>query len=171
MKNKLEIINNFSNAVKDLKQNNIIRSNNIVGDLGEAYVVEIFLQSKNLPKLQLTPPSTKHIDAISVEGERYTIKTISGKNKVTGVFYGLANPDSDFELSEKNNDRPILFEYLLIVFLSNNYKLNKIIQLTWKQFLKFKKWHSRMKAWNVGINNDLIIESKIIYDKNATKSL
>ena len=165
MKNKLEIINNYSNAVKDLKENNIIRSNNIVGDLGEAYAVEIFSQARNLPKLQLTPPSTKHIDAISIEGKRYTVKTISGNNKVTGVFYGLADPDGNFELSDKTNVKDILFEYLIIVFLSDNYKLNKIIQLSWKQFLKYKKWHSRMKAWNVGINNNLINESKVIYDR------
>lgn len=163
MKNKLKIINLFSKAVKDLKENNIIRSNNIVGDLGETYAVEIYSQTRNLPKLQLTPPSTKHIDAISVEGERYTVKTISGNNKVTGVFYGLADPDGNFQLSDKINARDVLFEYLIIVFLSDNYKLNKIIELNWSQFLKFKKWHSRMKAWNVSINKKLIDESKIIY--------
>ena len=42
---------------------------------------------------------------------------------------------------------------------------NKIIELDWRQFLKYKKWHSRMKAWNVGINNNLINESKVIYDR------
>lgn len=165
MKNKLEIINLFSKAVKDLKENNIIRSNNIVGDLGETYAVEIYSQKINLPKLKLTPPSTKHIDAISVEGKRYTIKTISGKNKVTGVFYGLADPDGNFESSDKINVNDVLFEHLIIVFLSDNYKLNKIIELNWSQFLKYKKWHSRMKAWNVGINNKLINESKVIYDR------
>jgi len=46
MKNKLEIINLYSKAVKDLKENNIIRSNNIVGDLGETYAVEIYSRSK-----------------------------------------------------------------------------------------------------------------------------
>jgi hypothetical protein len=163
MKNKLEIINLYSKAVKDLKENNIIRSNNIVGDLGETYAVEIYSKTRNLPKLQLTPPSTKHIDAISVEGERYTVKTISGNNKVTGVFYGLADPDGNFQLSDKINARDVLFEYLIIVFLSDNYKLNKIIELNWSQFLKFKKWHSRMKAWNVSINKKLIDDSKIIY--------
>lgn len=165
MKNKLEIINLFSKAVKDLKENNIIRSNNIVGDLGETYAVEIYLRTRNLPKLQLTPPSTKHIDAISVEGKRYTVKTISGNNKVTGVFYGLADPDGNFEVSDKINVKDVLFEHLIIVFLSHNYKLNKIIELDWRQFLKYKKWHSRMKAWNVGINNNLINESKVIYDR------
>ncbi len=158
MKNKLEIINHYSKAVKDLKENNIIRSNNIVGDLGETYAVEIYSQKSNLPKLQLTSPSTKHIDAESIDGERYAIKTISGNNKITGVFYGLADPDGD-------NVRDVLFEYLIIVFLSNNYKLNKIIELNWKQFLKYKKWHSRMRAWNVSINNNLINESKVIYDR------
>lgn len=165
MKNKLEIINLFSKAVKDLKENNIIRSNNIVGDLGETYAVEIYLRTRNLPKLQLTPPSTKHIDAISVEGKRYTVKTISGNNKVTGVFYGLADLDGNFEVSDKINVKDVLFEHLIIVFLSHNYKLNKIIELDWRQFLKYKKWHSRMKAWNVGINNNLINESKVIYDR------
>jgi hypothetical protein len=152
----LDLIKKYSNIIKNLKERGIIRSNNVTGDLGENYAIEYYSNTPNLPKLQATPPSTRNIDAISVNGERYSIKTITGNNKVTGVFYGLSKPDSK-EIDSKK------FEFLLIVFLSSNYELERIVELTWEQFLKFKKWHSRMKAWNVGINKKLLNEGNKIF--------
>ena len=33
------------------------------------------------------------------------------------------------------------FEYVLIVKFDNDYQLEKIIQLDWELFLKYKRWH------------------------------
>ena len=125
----IELINSYSKVIKLLKERGIIRTKNITGELGEHYAVEYYTNTPNLPKLQAAPPSTRNIDAISTSGERYSIKTISGNNKVTGVFYGLNNPDDEQIDSQK-------FEYLLIIILNDNFGLEKILELTWVKFLK-----------------------------------
>ena len=41
--------------IEELKRRDIIRTKNIVGELGEYYAVKIFNETANLPKLQLAP--------------------------------------------------------------------------------------------------------------------
>ncbi len=154
----IELIKSYSKVIELLKERGIVRTKNITGELGEHYAVEYYTSTPNLPKLQAAPPSTRNIDAISTSGDRYSIKTISGNNKVTGVFYGLNNPDDTQVDSQK-------FEYLLIVILNDNFGLEKILELSWAQFLKYKKWHSRMQAWNVQISKNLFDDSNIIFEK------
>ena len=52
-----------------------------------------------------TSRCTKNIDAISVNGERYAIKSTSGSG--TGVFASIPTDD----------DTKIFFEYLILVIL------------------------------------------------------
>jgi len=89
-----------------------------------------------LPNLQIAPPGTTNIDAISRNGERYSVKTTS--RKLTGVFYGLNDLDSE-EIEKQK------FEYLIIVIFKDDFVLDKIIELTREQFLKYKKWHTTMR--------------------------
>ena len=42
-------------------------------------------------------------------------------------------------------------------------ELKGIYELTWKDFLKHKKWHSRMTAWNLSLNKNVIEDAKIIF--------
>lgn len=58
-----------------------IRSRNITGDRGEQLAISYYSKIAGLPKLQMAPPSTQNIDAISTKGERYSVKTISLPNK------------------------------------------------------------------------------------------
>ena len=64
-----------------------------------------------LHKLQDAPKSTKNIDAISVNGERYAIKSTSGSG--TGVFASIPTDD----------DTKIFFEYLILVIFDKDYTL------------------------------------------------
>ncbi len=43
------------------------------------------------------------------------------------------------------------------------YVLEKIIELSWINFLKNKKWHSKVRAWNLTVTQKLINNSKIVY--------
>lgn len=104
--------------------------------------------------MSLAPPSTKSIDAVGEHGNRYAIKSVT--RDLTGVFYGLPNKDSNEEPEQ-------LFYFLLIVKFSESYEVLAIYELTWIQFLKHKKWHSRMKAWNVSVNKQVKSESKVTY--------
>jgi hypothetical protein len=108
-----------------------------VGDIGERLVVAYFNGTPGLPKLQIAPAGTKNIDALSRAGDRYTIKTVLDARK-TGTIY----PDRD------NPDKQ-LFEFLLIVILSEDRVLKSIHQFSWDQFLAVRCWDKRMSAWYV----------------------
>jgi len=89
------------------------------------HIAKYYTKTKGLPKLQFAPPSTKNIDAISVNGERYSIKCIT--TNTTGAFYGI----------EKNTDisdiKP-LFEYVVIIKLNEKYQPEFILELDWEAF-------------------------------------
>ena len=142
------LIKLYSECIKELKNREIIRTKNITGELGEFLAVDFYNKTPNLPNLQFAPPSTENIDAISRRGERYSIKTITNYGS-TGVFYGLPSIDSDEVPTQK-------FEYVIIVKLNDNFELENILELTWNQFLKNKRWHSRMQAWNLSYSKKLI---------------
>jgi len=152
-----EVIQCYSESIKELKKRSIVRTKNITGELGEYIAVDFYRQTSSLPNLQFAPPSTENIDAISTKGERYSIKTITN-NGATGVFYGLPPLGSDEKSIQK-------FEYVIIVKLTDDFELERILELTWDEFLLHKKWHSRMTAWNLSYSNKLISSVRTIYSK------
>ena len=77
----------------DYQDKGVVRSKNIIGDLGEYLAIEHYCSTPNLPKLQQAPPNTQNVDALSTKGERYSIKATS--SKLTSVFYGLNPPKSN----------------------------------------------------------------------------
>jgi hypothetical protein len=151
-----EVVSLYSQAIKELKARDIVRTNNIIGDLGEFLAIETYNQDPTLPKLVATPVGTKNIDAIGRNGHRYSIKSTT--TNTTGVFYGLEEKDS-----EKDDERG--FEYVLICKFDNNYELEMILEMDWDTFLRHKRWHSRVKAWNLVLTRQLINDSIIRYRK------
>ena len=152
-----QVVECYSQITKELKKRGIVRTKNITGELGEYIAVDFYRKTATLPNLQFAPPSTENIDAISTKGERYSIKTITN-NGATGVFYGLAPLGS--------NEQPVQkFEYVIIVKLTDDFELERILELTWGEFLENKKWHSRMQAWNLSYSNKLIGSVRTIYSK------
>lgn len=111
-----------------------------VGEIGELLAIEYFKCTPGLPNLQKAPTGTKNVDALSRGGDRYSIKTIC-KGKKTGTVY----PDSD------NPDRQ-LFEYLLIIQLTDLWRLKSIHQLSWNAFCDVRSWDKRMNAWYVAVS-------------------
>lgn len=150
-----ELVQMYGELIEQMRAKNIIRSKNVTGDLGEYLVIEHYTATKGLPKLQFAPPSTKNIDAISVDGDRYSIKTIT--TNATGAFYGLAK-DAD------SNMRP-MFEYVVIVKRDDKYQPELILELDWDAFFHHKHWHSRINAYNLHLTKSLIKDGKIIYQK------
>lgn len=55
----MELIQIYGELLSKMRENNLIRSKNITGDLGEYIVVNYHTKTKGLPKLQFAPPSTK----------------------------------------------------------------------------------------------------------------
>jgi len=148
-----EILKLYSEILRELKDRNVIRSKNLVGELGEHLAIDYYNKNIYLPNLKLAPTSTKSFDAIDEDGRTYAIKTITGK--VTGVFYGLNS-----STSTKENKQ--IFDFAIVIKLDENYAIHRIFQLDWNQFLANKKWHSRMKAWNLTISKKLTSNCSVI---------
>lgn len=156
--NTTKLIKVYSKIISILKDRKVIRTKNLTGDLGEFLAIEHFNKTPGLPNLQEAPAGTQNIDAISRNGERYSVKSTT--NTTTGVFYGLEPIESNKLDSQK-------FEYVLIIKFNNDFELEKIIQLDWQLFLKFKKWHSRMNAWNLNVTKLLLEEANILFDSKT----
>ena len=138
-----ELISLYPKLLKELKRREIIRTNNLIGELGEFIAASEYKKNSQLPQLQLNLKSTKNVDAISIKGERYAIKSTSGKG--TGVFASLPNED----------DGIVHFEYLILVIFNKDYTLKEIYELTWKDFLRFRKIKPPENKWNLPITNEM----------------
>jgi len=132
-----------------LKKRRIVRTNNLIGELGEFRVVIAYKNNPKLPRLELKQTSTTNIDATSVKGKRYSIKATSGST--TGVFSSLP----------RDNDHK-MFEYLVLVIFDKQYNLEGIYELTWSQFLLFRKIKQPEGKWYVPITQELLSQAKKI---------
>lgn len=139
-----DLVSVYGEWINELKERKMIRTNNVVGELGEYLAIKYYQDTPGLPKLQKVPIGTQNIDAISINGDRYSIKATSGS--ITGVFYGLNDPNNPFE---------------------KDFTLKSILEMDWKTFLKHKRWHKRTRAWNLSINKQLLADCKIIYQSNT----
>ncbi|HHG5534349.1 TPA: hypothetical protein ACPWRH_002613 [Pseudomonas aeruginosa] len=126
-----------------------------VGEIGERLVISVFKERADLPVLAPSPRGTKNIDALSREGNRYSIKTLQ-RAKKSGTIY----PD------QHNNERQ-LFEFILIVLIHEDFTLERIIELDWQQFCAVRSWDIRMKAWYVARSNRVLSAGRQIYPRPA----
>lgn len=149
-----ELIQLYSKTIKELKSRNIIRTKNVLGDLAEFLTIQYYCKTAGLPNLQVAPIGTQNIDAISRNGDRYSIKATS--NNTTGVFYGLQPKDS-LEADKQK------FEYIIICKFDDEFHLKAIYQMDWDAFIKHKRWHSRMKAWNLTLTKETVADCLTIY--------
>tara|TARA_Y100000816_G_scaffold253695_1_gene205433 strand:+ start:460 stop:963 length:504 start_codon:yes stop_codon:yes gene_type:complete len=150
-----KLISPSSEAFVELKNRGILRTKNTVGELGEYYAVDFYTKNPKLPGLSVAPPTVKNIDALSRNGETYSIKTITSRNGTTGSFW---DPESI-----KNNEKK--FDYLLIVILDDEYALDLILELSWEDFFNYKKYNKRMDNYNISVTKKLIQSVKTVYEK------
>jgi len=83
-------------------------------------------KAPGLPKVQHAPPSTKNIDAISINGERYAIK--SSSTNQTGNFSSLPIDD------DKR-----MFEFLIIIWFDKEYEICLVLECNWEIFVKHRE--------------------------------
>ena len=155
-KDLLKLISPNSDVRRELTNRGVIRSGNIVGDIGEYYCEEFFNKTPSLPNLVRSPPGVQNVDMMSRRGERYSVKTVTSRRGTTGSFW---NPDS-IRKNEKN------FEYLVIVILDKLYDLELLLRLSWDDFFEYKRYNSRMDNFNISLTNRLINSVEILYEKN-----
>ena len=150
-----KLISPSSEAFLELKRRGVLRTKNIVGELGEHYAIEHYTKNPKLPSLSIAPVTVKNIDALSRNGEIYSIKTVSSRNGTTGSFW-------DPESIEKNEKK---FDYLLIVIIDQSYALDMILELSWEDFFKYKRFNKRMNNYNISLTNTLINEVNVVYER------
>lgn len=93
-------------------------------------------------------------DATDKMGQRYSIKTITGRT--TGSFFGLSSPETNQGIEPK-------FDLVILVKFDGDFNLEFIKGFTWQQFLNFKRRIGRQKAYNLSVTEDLLKSAKSIY--------
>ena len=150
--NDQELVKLYPEVLKELKKRNIIRTNNFAGELGEYFAEKLYKESAELPTIQLNLKGTKNIDATSIRGERYAIK--SRKNGYsTGVFHSLPGI----------NDGVVYFEYLVFVIFNDDFLLKEVYELTWDQFLIYRKIKKPENKFFISLNKDIKENIKRVY--------
>jgi len=144
---KEDLILAYSLLLENLKREKIIRTNNLVGDLGETLAIEHFNSEEDLPNLIQAETNTEAYDAHTKDKTKYAIKSTSTQR--TGIFYGL-----EPEGSEKGDKQ--IFDYVIIVKFNKNYSVEHIYQLNWDTFLKIKQWHETAKAWIISLTKKYV---------------
>ena len=87
-----------------------------------------------------------------MNGKSYSIKTVSSRRGTSGSFWDPENV--------KNNIKT--FDYLILVILNNSYKLDILLELSWDDFFRFKKFNKRMNNYNISITKNLIDSVRIL---------
>jgi hypothetical protein len=148
-----DLIVAYGHILSAMRKRGIIRTKNVVGDLGESYAELEFSGRKDLPTLKLVPTNEKDIDAIDSEGKSYSIKSASKSSaKRTSAMH--------LERTHKENDKR--FDYLLVVVLEDSMELSTIYQFSWDQFWNLKSWSDPQKAWFLSLpKKNLAIAKKI----------
>ena len=141
----------------ELLSREIIRSKNLVGDIGEYLVYKTFNNNSALPNLIFPPPGVRNIDFLGRTGDRYSVKSVTSRTGTTGSFW---NPESI-----RNNEKT--FEYLLIVILTGSYELDMILQLSWDDFFQNKRYNSRMRNFNISVTRALIDSVEHVFERPA----
>lgn len=121
-----------------------------VGAIGETLVISHYTNTPGLSTLQPAPTGTKNVDALSRDGERYSIKSIWNAKKTGTIYPDLENRDKQ------------LFEYIIVALLNDELSLKAIYEFTWDDFTKARSWDSRMSAWYIGCSHKTLQTAKRI---------
>ena len=119
-----KLISPSSDAFLELKDRGVLRTKNVVGELGEFFAIDFYNKNSKLPNLSIAPPGVQNVDALSMNGEIYSIKTVTSRRGTTGSFW-------DPESIEKNEQK---FNYLFKFKKYNKRMNNYNISLTNKLF-------------------------------------
>lgn len=149
------LIELYCDVLNELKERRIIRSKNVIGDLGERMALKYYHESKDFPNLKMYDTNMQHVDAYSTKGNKsYSIKaTTTG---TTGVVRSVGTPEDPTE-PEK------LFDYMIIVKFDDNFRTEAVYEIDWKTFLEERHWHSTMKAWNIVLTQRVKDRAKLVY--------
>ena len=157
-----------SSVIQELTRRGVIRktkrgepNRNYTGNIGEYFAIEFYNNlnlnlykcTRELPKLKREEDeNSQDIDAKSESGDGYSIKTVSSPSGTTGSFW-------DPEAIESNIQK---FKYLIIPILDKSFQVDKILELTWDEFIENKKYNKRMQNYNISLTKTIVKKFVII---------
>ncbi|MED4447221.1 hypothetical protein CON34_22115 [Bacillus thuringiensis] len=147
---------------EELKKRGIIRTINLVGELGEYKAIDFYNKSPQLPNLKAVGVGTKMVDALDENGKRYSIKAT--RYAGTGVFNGLKDVDMDL-LPEQ------VLDYVVIVKFTEYLSVEAIYELDWNTFVSLKKWNGGKRTWYLNITEELKRKAKILYNTDSDMAM
>ena len=108
--------------------------NNLIGELGETWVINYFRKSKKLPELKKLDDESSGANTplIDANGKKYLVKTIDRFMDVKYKAQGIDDEDA--------------FDTLLIVRLSKDFELEVIYELSKEKFLDYKNWYESLES-------------------------
>jgi len=149
-----ELIKAYGDVLSALRERGIIRTKNIVGELGERYCQIAFNESDDLPDLILAPTNAMDIDAQTVDGVTYSVKSVTLTSaKRTGSLH----------FSESHDKFDKRFDYLLVCILNDSMSLNAIYQFDWDLFWSLKSWNRKQKAWFLSLSKKNLTKGERLY--------
>lgn len=147
--NGVELLAVYSDLLKEMRKQGIIRTNNVVGDIGEFFVVDYYNREETLPNLTMSKTNTSNFDATCPETQnRYTIKCTT--NNLTSSFHGVVDLN-----------QAAVFDYLVILQLNKDFKPYRLIELPWVVFKDYAKMHKTKKAYDISVTEKLLKDSRV----------
>ena len=144
-----ELINLYPALLDELKAREIVKTKNLVGEIGEHLLLERFANDPEKPTLARAPNSTRVVTAINKSnGDRYAVKVTT--RSASGVFHSI-------DLNSKEQE----FEYLVIVVMTNSLELKLVFELTWIQFIKYRRIKKPELKWYVPLSQTLRSDSAV----------
>ena len=156
-----------SPVIQELTRRGVIRktkrgepNRNYTGNIGEYFAIEFYNNlnlnlykcTRDLPKLKREEDeNSQDIDAKSESGDGYSIKTVSSPSGTTGSF-GTQSYRGNIQK----------FKYLIIPILDKSFQVDKILELTWDEFIDNKKYNKRMQNYNISLTKTIVKKFTII---------
>ena len=149
-----ELVGLYPKLLKELKARKIIKTRNLVGELGKYIIEQTFRNDPELPNLFAADNSQKNFSFTSSLGDRFNVKTTSGNN--TGVFHSVP-----LDSSPKPS-----FEFLVILKFSKEYEPLSILLCKWTDFLIFRQIKRPEGKWYVQLSPEFVRAAKQIKPLN-----
>ena len=152
----LSVAKLFSASFEELSYRNIIRSDDILQDLGDFFVFDLYEKKPVLPYLAYAPNKSTNVSAVTRNGNRYCIKSFIGNS--ADNFLG-------FDETELSNSDFKMFEYVILCKFDKHYELLAIYEIDWFTFLENRQCNDN-NTCSLKMTNRLLKQAKIIYHKD-----
>jgi len=150
-----ELISGFATLMAAMRTRGIIRTKNVVGDLGEWYAKHIYSTLGPRGPIFLLKTNNRDVDAKDASGSTYSIKAASLSSTRTSAF----NFSKDHVASYR------IFDYLVVVRVDDSFQLHSVYEFSWDKFWSLKRWNVRQKAWFLPLTKLAFASGSTVFSK------